>query len=55
MIKDKTITTQLPAPEESSASISAMRLRVYPSARQSSRMATWLSVAHGFRNEAVAW
>lgn len=56
MAKGKNATTTLPENQtDLAASVSAMRLRVYPTARQSSRLATWLSVSHGFRNEAVAW
>ena len=55
MAKGKTATLQPHESDAVSATLSAMRLRVYPTARQSSRLATWLSVSHGFRNEAVAW
>ena len=54
MAKGKTATPQAPE-SEAVSSLSAMRLRAYPTARQSRRLATWLSVSHGFRNEAVAW
>ena len=54
MAKGKAATPQAPE-SEAVSSLSAMRLRAYPTARQSRRLATWLSVSHGFRNEAVAW